>query len=96
MNAGRSRIDLQGLIDFRRNLRTRVQQVTEQESRTRRALDVVSRSWSDDNFRDFEAEFSRDMARIEALVEELNRFDNPVLRNFQEKVEAYLGINYRR
>ena len=33
-------------------------------------------------------------ANIKALLEELNRFDNPVLKNFQEKLERYLSIRY--
>ncbi len=94
MNSGKSKVDLQGLISFRQRLRTRTQQVSEQESKTRSAINLVSQSWQDENFKDFESEFSRDMARIKILVEELNRFDNPVLKNFQEKLEAYLRIRY--
>lgn len=94
MNSGKSKVDLQGLIDFRRRLRERIQQVSEQESNTRRAINVVSQSWQDQNFKDFESQFTQDMIRIKALLEELNRFDNPVLKNFQEKLERYLSIRY--
>lgn len=94
MNSGKSKVDLQGLISFRQRLRARTQQVSEQESATRRAINVVSQSWDDDNFKDFEAKFSQDMVRIKALLEELNRFDNPVLKNFQDKLERYLSIRY--
>lgn len=94
MNSGKSKVDLQGLINFRQRLRTRTQQVSEQENATRRAINVVSQSWDDGNFKDFEAKFSQDMVRIKALLEELNRFDNPVLKNFQEKLERYLSIRY--
>lgn len=94
MNSGKSKVDLQGLIDFRRRLRERIQQVSEQESNTRRAINVVSQSWLDQNFKDFESEFSRDMARIKTLIEDLNYFNNQILRNFQEKVERYTGTKY--
>ena len=94
MNSGKSKVDLQGLINFRQRLRTRIQQVSEQEKATRRAINLVSQSWDDGNFKDFEAKFLQDMDRIKVLLEELNRFDNPVLKKFQEKVEKYLGIKY--
>lgn len=94
MNTGKSKVDLQGLIDFRRNLRERIQQVSEQENASRRAINVVSQSWADGNFKDFEAKFSQDMVRIKALLEELNRFNNHVLKNFEEKLIIYGNIGY--
>jgi len=54
MNSGKSKVDLQGLISFRQRLRTRTQQVSEQENATRRAINVVSQSWDDGNFKDFD------------------------------------------
>ena len=93
MNSGKSKVDLQGLIDFRRCLRERIQQVSEQESNTRRAINVVSQSWRDQNFKDFESEFSRDMSRIKILIEDLDHFDQ-ILGKFQEKIEEYRNIKY--
>lgn len=94
MNSGKSKVDLQGLINFRKKLRERIQQVSEQQNATKKAINVVSQSWDDGNFKDFEEKFSQDTVRIKALLDELNRFDNPVLRNFQEKVKVYLDIKY--
>jgi len=94
--SGKSKVDLQGLISFRQKLRTRIQQVSEQEEATRRALEVVSQSWEDGNFKDFESNFSHDMIRIKKLLDELYRFDNPVLKNFQAILEEYLRIRYNR
>lgn len=94
MNSGKSKVDLQGLIDFRYRLRQRIQEVSEQESNTRRAIDVLSQSWEDGNFKDFESSFQQDVIRIKALLEKLNSFDNPVLKSFQEKLERYLSIRY--
>lgn len=94
MNSGKSKVDLQALVDFRGHLRERINHVSEQESKTRRAINVVSQSWNDGNFKDFESQFSQDMMRIKILLEDLNHFNNHVLKNFQVELEKYLGIKY--
>lgn len=94
MNTGKIKIDLNGLTDFRKKLRECSQQVSEQENKTRNAINIVSQTWQDDNFKDFEAKFSQDMQRIKKLIEELNRIDGQVLKNYQDKLERYLTIKY--
>ena len=37
MNSGKSKVDLQGLINFRKKLRERIQQVSEQQNATKKA-----------------------------------------------------------
>lgn len=92
--SGASKITLQGLVDFRKQLNGHMNAVSEQETKTKSAMDVVSDSWKDGNFKDFEEKFSQDVERIKALVEELDYFNNVILKNFEEKVRDYLGINY--
>ena len=70
MNSGTSKITLQGLVDFREQLNGHMDAVSEQETKTKSAMDVVSDSWKDDNLKDFEEKFSQDVERIKALVEE--------------------------
>ena len=94
MYSGRSCIDLDGLVDFRRRLMERIDHLSAQENATKKALDIISQTWEDDNFRKFESEFSQDVERINALVEDLIWFDNPILENFQRILEEYLSIDY--
>lgn len=95
MNSGKSKINLQGLIEFRKKLKDRTKAVSAQVDDTKSALTRVSSSWQDGNFKDFEGEFSQDVKRIKALVQELERFDNSVLKKFQEKLEEYLKTKYK-
>ena len=94
MSSGVTKIDLQALIDFRKKLREHSTKVVEQERKTKHAMDIVSRSWHDENFKEFESKFMQDVDTIKKLIEKLNQFDDPVLRRFQIKIERYLEIKY--
>lgn len=94
MNQGLTRIDLDGLIEFRRKLSECSYNVEEQRSMTDRAMDVVSQSWRGENFKEFESKFMEDAETIKNLIEGLDYFNDPILRRYQELLEEYLSINY--
>ena len=94
MNQGVTRIDLDGLIEFRRKLSECSYNVEEQRRMTNRAMDVVSQSWRDENFKEFESKFMEDAETIKKLIEGLDYFNDPILRRYQELLEEYLSINY--
>ena len=94
MNQGVTRIDLDGLIEFRRKLSECPYNVEEQRRMTNRAMDVVSQSWRDENFKEFESKFMEDAETIKKLIEGLDYFNDPILRRYQELLEEYLSIIY--
>ena len=94
MNQGVTRIELDGLIEFRRKVSECPFNGEEQRRMTNRAMDVVSQSWLDENFKEFESKFMEDAETIKKLIEGLDYFNDPILRRYQELLEEYLSINY--
>lgn len=94
MNQGVTKIDLDGLIEFRRKLRECSYNVEEQRGMANRAMDVVLQSWHDGKFKEFESKFMEDAETIKKLIEGLDYFNDPILRRYQELLEEYLSINY--
>lgn len=93
MYSDRVNVDLDELIDFRKRLIERADQLLDQKSKTERAIDEVAQTWKDEVFKKFESDFLQDVEEIKDLVEDLYWLDDPILQNYQQRLEEYLG-NY--
>lgn len=91
MYSDRVNVDLDGLIEFRKRLIERAEQLLDQEAKTKRAVDDVAQTWKDEVFRRFESDFLQDVKQIKDLVDDLYWLDDPILREYQQKLETYLG-----
>lgn len=91
MYSDRVNVDLDDLIEFRKRLIERAEQLSDQEAKTKRAIDDVAQTWKDEVFRKFASDFLQDVEQIKDLVEDLYWLDDPILKNYQEKLESYLG-----
>lgn len=91
MYSDRVNVDLDDLIEFRKRLIERAEQLSDQEAKTKRAIDDVAQTWKDEVFRKFASDFLQDVEQIKDLVEDLYWLDDPILKNYQEKLENYLG-----
>ena len=91
MYSDRVNVDLDDLIEFRKRLIERAEQLSDQEAKTKRAIDDVAQTWKDEVFREFASDFLQDVEQIKDLVEDLYWLDDPILKNYQEKLQGYLG-----
>jgi uncharacterized protein YukE len=83
--------DPEAIRRYRGQIQEAKTQLEAQLQKTEEAIQKVSASWKDNNFMQFQANFSRDKEDIKPLCSILDDYDNNILRNLEQKLRNYLN-----
>ncbi len=84
-------VSLKAIIDLRKQLRDVIGDLEETLKRSDAAVEVVSQSWKDENFRNFREKFEEDKDNLTPLISDIDEYEADILYRYQEKIEIYLG-----
>lgn len=72
--------------DYRGQIAHVVDELQVQFRKTERAIEVVSESWKDDNFREFQDHFNEDKEQILPLCDVLSNYESNLLYQLEQKL----------
>lgn len=78
----------QSIHDYRGQIAHAIDELKLQFNKTERAIDTVSESWKDDNFREFQNNFNEDKEQILPLCDVLYNYENNLLYQLEKKLEV--------
>lgn len=81
--------DSKSLNKYRGQIRQAIKDLKEQMRKTEQAIDTVHESgWKDDNFRQFQNNFTQDKEKILPLCNVLDNYESNILYHLQEKIKS--------
>ena len=83
--------DPESIRAYRGKINDAIEKLERQLHKTEMAVEAVSESWKDNNFMQFQANFSRDKEDIKPLCSILDDYDNNILHNLEQKLRNYLN-----
>lgn len=80
--------------DYRGQIAHAVDELKLQFRKTEQAIDTVSESWKDENFREFQEHFNEDKEQILPLCDVLYNYENNLLYQLEKKLEKLEGRSF--
>jgi uncharacterized protein YukE len=77
--------------DYRGQIAHVTDELKVQFRKTEQAIETVSESWKDDNFREFQEHFNEDKEQILPLCDVLYNYENNLLYQLEKKLEKLEG-----
>lgn len=81
--------------DYRGQIAHAIDELKLQFQKTDRAIETVSESWKDENFREFQEHFNEDKEQILPLCDVLYNYENNLLYQLEKKLEKLEGRTFR-
>ena len=81
--------------DYRGQIAHAIDELKLQFTKTARAIETVSESWKDDNFREFRENFNKDKEEILPLCDVLDNYQSNLLYNLEKKLEVLESRTFR-
>lgn len=79
--------DSASINKYRNDIVHAIEELKQQFTKTERAIETVSESWKDDNFREFQEYFNEDKEQILPLCDVLNNYEGIILYELEEKIK---------
>ena len=77
---------------LRNNLLDTVDGLKDQLKKTENAMETVAKEWKDSQFHKYNEEFTKDKEIIPPLCNDIEAFEDEVLRPFEEIQRSYLDL----
>lgn len=85
--------DPESINQFRAQINDAIMDLRKQFEKTESAIETVSESWQDDQFKQFRDNFEVDKEQIKPLWEVLEKYKDDILYNLEQKLQNYLGVS---
>lgn len=84
--------DPESINRFRSQINDAITDLQKQFEKTESAIETVSGSWQDDQFKQFRDNFEVDKEQIKPLWEVLEKYKDDILYNLEQKLRNYLDV----
>ena len=86
--------DPDALHEYRNKISNAIEKLRNDYQRTGTVIETAySDGWKDSQFEQFRKNFSEDKERVEQLCKVLDRYEDDILRQLEEKMREYLGVD---
>lgn len=83
--------DPEEIKTYRGKIQDSIEQLRIQLTKTEAAVQMVSESWKDNNFMEFQTNFNVDKEQIKPLIQVLKNYEDNILFQLEQKLRTYLG-----
>lgn len=87
------KLDLRTIIKMREDFVALSKELRARLADTEDSIETVSHTWEDENFQKFRTKFNADKERLEPLFLRVDQFEQVFLKNVEEALRGYLGLN---
>ena len=81
--------DPESIKIYRGQIAQKVEDLNKLIQDTERAIETVSASWKDNNFKQFQQNFNQDMSQIKPLCNVLSNYEGNLLYQLEQKLRTY-------
>lgn len=85
--------DPEAIHDYRGKIVSAIQKLEDQLRKTEAAIETVSAGWQDNQFKQFQQNFNEDKEQIKPLCNILRNYDENILFNLEQKLNAYNDVS---
>lgn len=76
---------------YRGKINDAIEKLKVQLQKTESAVEMVSESWKDNNFKEFQNNFNVDKEQIKPLCNVLSKYEGEILYQLENKLRTYIG-----
>ena len=81
--------------NYRNQIANAIEELKTQFRKTDQAIETVSESWKDDNFREFQENFNEDKEQILPLCNVLDNYQGNLLYQLEQKLRVLEGHRFK-
>ena len=84
-------LDLPTIQKMRSHLRELADNLEKRLRETENSIDEVSKTWQDENFKDFKTKFEEDKQKLNPLSKKVSTFESQFLSEVERKLRTYIN-----